>query len=356
MTAALNNQIIEAFKEKNKKESRDYQISTADYIVDSILNNIRTNNVISPTGTGKTHISTLIATHSKIREALGVKGNRKVRILFFAHMSHLLYQASQTYEIVEGVEIILQSIFSPIPRDIIEQGWDMTFFDESHHEPTTSFQFQIPDIKNKPLVGFTASPNRGDKGLLKFENEKVAISREEAVRRRFIAETDLHSVMDFGGINKNEIVQLILSNFHTEMNKTIIFLRTRKEAAIINQFILEQTGRNSVYLSDSMTANECSHAIGQFSKGEVEFLVNCGKINEGVDVKGCDNVILAKEYLSEQELNQNIGRAARNDSDCNVWQLINPTANQLDARNIVGEPKSHRIIELYSNYCDFQYY
>ena len=105
-----------------------------------------------------------------------------------------------------------------------------------------------------------------------------------------------------------------------------------------------------------MKPRECSDAIKAFSKGEVDFLVNCGKINEGVDTKGCDNVILGKEYLSEGEMNQNIGRAARPDSDCNVWQLVTPTAKQLDSRNIVGEPKSHRIIELYSDSCDFQYY
>lgn len=44
-------------------------------------------------------------------------------------------------------------------------------------------------------------------------------------------------------------------------------------------------------------------------------------------------------------LNQIIGRAARPDSECNVWELINPMSGRnLDTTVVVGTPASHRLV------------
>jgi len=85
--------------------------------------------------------------------------------------------------------------------------------------------------------------------------------------------------------------------------------------------------------------------LDQFSEGAVQFIVNCNKINEGVDVKGCTDVLLGRQFGSYAQLNQVIGRAARPDSPCNVWELINPlSARNLDTTVVVGTPEFHRLV------------
>ena len=60
---------------------------------------------------------------------------------------------------------------------------------------------------------------------------------------------------------------------------------------------------------------------------------------------GCTDVILGRQFGSYPQLNQVIGRAARPDSECRVWELINPlSANNLDTTVVVGTPVRHRLV------------
>ena len=91
--------------------------------------------------------------------------------------------------------------------------------------------------------------------------------------------------------------------------------------------------------------NELNDLLNQFSAGKVQILLNCNKINEGVDVRGCTDVFLGRSYGSYPQLNQVIGRASRPDSPCNVWELINPLSGRnLDTTVVVGMPERHRLI------------
>jgi superfamily II DNA or RNA helicase len=90
---------------------------------------------------------------------------------------------------------------------------------------------------------------------------------------------------------------------------------------------------------------EVDEILDGFSEGKVQFIVNCNKINEGVDVKGCTDVYLGRSYGSYPQLNQVIGRASRPDSDCRVWELVNPLSGRnLDTTVVVGTPERHRLI------------
>ena len=56
-------------------------------------------------------------------------------------------------------------------------------------------------------------------------------------------------------------------------------------------------------------------------------------------------MLLGRQFGSYPQLNQVIGRAARPDSDCNVWELVNPLSGRnLDTTVIVGTPEYHRLI------------
>lgn len=340
--------------EEDKIISRWYQNETIKKSVSYIVQGYRRILIILPTGSGKTHTSRMLFKGRSLRKALNIPEGKKLKLLFVTHKHRLAAQAMRVFDNENNIEFITQSAFSKIPDDILKEGWDITCIDEAHHEAMLSFQIMIDKIKDRPLIGLTATPHRGDNMLLKFEKVVSEISRRQAVEQGFLADTYLNSVIDTGSINKTKIITKIISDFSKEMKKTIIFVRTKKEIQDINDFILN-LGFRSVALTNQ-SDKELDQILEDFSNGKYDFIVNCQKISEGVDVVGCDNIILGKNYKSEGELNQSIGRASRPDSDCNVWQLINPLKNNIDSTNIVGEPKTHRLISYKHNKAQIDFF
>ena len=299
--------------------------------------------VVQPTGTGKTVTSGLIFTSDLIRKVLNIPAGRKLRLLFIAHTHRLLTQAERTYAHEHNVEFIAHSAFSDLPEELIAEGWDICCIDEAHHEAMATIQYHLDKIGDRPIVGLTATPDRSDGCLIKFEVIIEPISREEAVSQGYLAPTHIHSFVDAPNDVKTEMVCDILENFGHQMGKTMVFMRTRKEVQDVATFA-QYLGINAVAILNQ-TAAQINELIDAFDAGRVQMLINCNRINEGVDVKGCTDVVLAKQYGSYTQLNQVIGRAARPDSDCNVWELIDPlSARNLDTTVIVGTPESHRLV------------
>jgi superfamily II DNA or RNA helicase len=338
--------ILENIKKEQMTEdeiiiSRWYQETSVAKAISFIAQGYKRILINLPTGAGKTHTSRLLFKSQTLHTVLGVK-DRPLRLLFVTHKKRLSTQAERVYDPESNIIFIKQSAYSPVPQDVIDEGWDVTCVDEAHHEAMYSFQILLDTIKEKPLIGLTATPERADGLLLKFEKVVCEISRKQAVEEGYLAETYLNSIVDAGGVNKESIIKETLNNYAQEMGQTIIFVRTKKEVKAINDHLVSN-GYNSLALLEQ-SDSELDTILDDFSAGKYQFIVNCQKINEGVDVKNCNTIFLARQYKSYPEINQAIGRAARPDSDCHVWQLINPIKNNLDTTNIVGKPKEHRLI------------
>ncbi|MBT5228902.1 MAG: DEAD/DEAH box helicase family protein [Methylococcales bacterium] len=168
------------------KEDRAYQLDTANRVVELITEGYLRVLVKSPTGTGKTYISRLIASSLQLKEKLGVAAKSKFKVLFLSHKHRLNRQAEAEFENDDNIELITHSAMSKIPGHIIEQGFDFTFIDEAHHEATMSIQCLLDDLKGKPIIGFTADEERHDGYLLKFEKIVEAITAKEACELGFI--------------------------------------------------------------------------------------------------------------------------------------------------------------------------
>jgi superfamily II DNA or RNA helicase len=264
-------------------------------------------------------------------------------VLFIAHKHRLLSQAESTFVSESNVELIAHSAFSDLPPDLIKNGWDVTVIDEAHHEAASTFQLHLERLGNRPIIGLSATPDRADGCLIKFDVIINPISREQAVAEGFLAETSIHSFVDASMKDKTEILTDIFMNFGHQMGQTMVFLKTKKEVAAIT-LVLQSLGYKAVAILNQ-TERELNRVLNDFSDGKIQYVVNCNKINEGVDVKGCTDVVLGRQFGSYPQLNQVIGRAARPDSDCNVWELINPLSGRnLDTTVIVGTPKEHRLM------------
>lgn len=323
-----------------EKELRWYQIAARNAVAQAFEDGLNRILVELPTGAGKTITVAASMSFPRIRKALGVEADRPIRILFASHKHRLLTQADQTFIKDTGVELIPQSIFSPLPEGI---EWDVTILDEAHHESCTTFQYQLEMIGNKPIIGLTATPDRADGHLIKFEAIINPISREQAVAEGYLAPTYLNSILDSAARNKVPTAQRIVEEYGAEFGQTMMFFRTKKEVREMTKWLKEK-GYSTVSILEQ-SDHEVDEILEKFSEGEIQFIINCNKINEGVDVKNCTDVFLGRSYGSYLQLNQVIGRASRPDSDCRVWELVNPLSGRnLDTTVVVGTPERHRLI------------
>ncbi len=322
--------------------------------------------VVAPTGSGKTLTNGTILLSDRVRRALGKPG-MPLRVLFVSHAHRLLTQAERAYEEELGfrtvteknakssymwanaaerlsgvpshtTEVFYQSAFSSIPDNL---EFDLVVIDETHHESMTTIQMKLDVLGGHPFLGLTATPDRPDHCLLKFDKTVCPLTRQQAVDEGYLAPAHLHDFVDL--THSTKFYQSVLENYAPQMGQTIIFARTKVEVAIYNT-LLTNLGYNSVALLDQRPA-EIDKVLDRFSAGEHQFIINCARLREGVDVKGCTDVVLFRQFGSLVALNQVIGRASRPDSDCNVWSMVDPLSTRNhDATAIVGIPETRRLI------------
>lgn len=326
----------EMFGDKNV---RWYQIAARNQVVKALQEGKKRILVEMPTGSGKTLTSGLIFNCPEFKKALGVEG-RPLRLLFLAHKHRLLTQAEREMAGADDVEFIYHSVFSGLPEGA---EWDVVCIDEAHHEAMMTIQYQLDKYGTTPIIGLTATPDRADGHLIKFEEIVTPISRIQAVEEGWLAETHLHTIVDSPDRNKTPITKAVVDKFGHQFGQTIMFFRTKKEVREMEAYLVDK-GYKAISILDQKEV-DVNRILDGFSSGEYQFILNCNKINEGVDVKGCTDVYLGRQFGSYPQLNQVIGRAARPDSDCNVWELINPIhGKNLDTTVVVGTPKDHRLL------------
>ena len=336
------------------KTIRWYQEESCNEVLKSLQEGAKRILIELPTGAGKTFTSKIIFAHQEIRKQLNIAENRPLRLLFVASKNRLLDQAENEYQNQTNITFIRQSAFKEIPEEVLQFGWDIACIDEAHHEAMMSIQHRLEKMKDKPIIGLTATPDRADGHLIKFENIIAPITRSEAVKEGYLAETAIHTIIDTSGVNKTNLIIDVINEFHADMQQTLIFLRTKNEVRNIQKH-LEQMNLKSVALIDQ-SDKEMNDILDDFDHKKIQFIVNCDRINEGVDLKGCTDVFLGRTFKSYPQINQAIGRAARPDSGCNVWQLANPLKDNLDTSAVVGDAISHRLLFKKNNQWNIKFF
>lgn len=319
------------------KEVRWYQQAVRNQVRKALKEGFRNILVIQPTGTGKTISSAIILIDDEIRKLVGVKANEAIRVLFVSHRHRLLSQAEATYAHEENIEILTQSIQSPLPKDA---KFHLVIVDEAHHEATLSFQLQLEALCKAPIIGLTATPDRNDGRLCKFDYFIEPLTRQEAVEQGFLAETNIHTYVDSPDRSHVDICLDIIAWQGDTMGQTMVFCRT-KEDGMKMLLGIRALGYTAELLVD-ISEKELNKKLAEFEQKKHKFSISCMKLGEGVDVKGCEEVMIARTLKSLGLLNQIIGRAARPDSCCVVREIINPLASDnISALDVVGVPQTH---------------
>ena len=303
--------------------------------------------VVAPTGAGKT-----IMLSALIRERYK-QGNR---VLVLQHRDELVTQNMFKFQkfnnhlcpsIVNGnlkfwgghvVFAMIQTISRD--RNLRDRPkFDMVVVDESHHAAANTYLKVINAVKednpNAEIVGFTATPNRGDgKGLRSvFNNCAHQIEITTLIREGFLVPPKTY-VIDCGvkdklsGVsrkgndfdmdeveaimNRKVINEAVVDNWIDKASdrKTVVFCSTIKHAEdLLYEFL--DADVNAEMVTGETPRAERAKILNDLTYGELQVVVNVAVLTEGFDAPPVSCVVLTRPCSQKSTMVQMIGRGLR---------------------------------------------
>jgi ATP-dependent helicase IRC3 len=334
---------------------RDYQLAALDAIRDAAGRNVRRQLVVMATGLGKGHLLGYVP---------GVLGAKRTLVL--AHRVEILDQlaahmarANPHYSIAveqgarcEGTpshDVIVASVptlMSARRRSAFAPDqFDLVMHDESHHVAAKSHldilrYFGVPEPDGPLLVGFTATPMRGDKIKLANVFDEVVFDKSlkpakgqrspieegwlvNVVPVRVETVTDIRGVKVHSGdfavgqlersVNTADRNDAIISaiNAHAADRKTILVFAAGVDHAEALTARMEADGMAAACVIGT-TPDRVRRGIWRsFASGKTRVVVNVAVATEGFDCPAIDCLVMARPTKSALLFTQMLGRGMR---------------------------------------------
>ena len=325
---------------------RPYQKVAVDSAIESLKKHKNTV-VVAPTGAGKTiMLSSLIGERHK--------SNGKVLVLH--HRDELVNQNINKFQKInlnmstsivnaeikdwsgDAVFSMVQTLSRPNNLQNMESV-DMLVIDESHHVVADTYLRIInraKDInKNVNIVGFTATPNRGDKKGLRevFTNCSHQIEIATLIREGFLVPPKTY-VIDVGVREELQNVRKTVIDFDMDEVARIMNKRAINQI-VVNEWLDKAKGRKTVVFCSTVAHAEdlCEEFVNRgiiakivtgntdkadrrkiledLSSGDTEVVVNVSVLTEGFDSPPVSCIILTRPCSYKSTMVQMIGRGLR---------------------------------------------
>jgi ATP-dependent helicase IRC3 len=358
-------------------ELRSYQREALESVYQAYKGGRRRVIVSLPTGTGKTVVFAHFPHYFRMKK----------RLLVLAHREELLLQAREKFlrvdpELTVGIEQSTSRapsdckvVIASVPtlgraggdrlRRLNPENFFLIVVDEAHHAVAPSYRrifehFGLFD-RHTPryLVGFTATPGRGDKQGLGAVFEDVCYARDlrEMIAKRFLSPitgwrvetgTSLDKVRIRHGdfvesqlaqvVNTGDRNQLLVSAYRqlAEGRRAIVFCVDVAHAREVSDTFAAAGLRASAVWGE-MPREERRAILAKFSSGEIDVVTNCNLLTEGFDEPRVDAIIMARPTRSKLLYAQMVGRGTRLHPDKKNLEVIdiadNSTMHQLPALN-----------------------
>lgn len=275
-----------------------------------------------PTGAGKTVIFTSIP--------------RRGRVLVLAHREELVRQPAKYYdcpvgfEIAEnksnGEEVVIASVQSLVRRlhRFLPSDFDMIITDECQHSPARTYRKIYDYFSPRLHIGFSASPNRGDRVRLDDIFSKIIFQRD----LRWGIENGYLCGIQCLRVN----IGYDLSAVHTrqgdyapgELDQAMdgtadAIAEAYQKYAKGATLIFAVSVRHAREIADKIPGavvvtgetRDRAAIIRAFTDGEIPVLVNCMVFTEGTDIPRVETVMVARPTQSESLYCQMVGRGTR---------------------------------------------
>ena len=319
-----------------------------------------------PTGTGKTVV---FAHFPKVL-------NMKKRLLVLAHREELLLQAREKFRSVDPqlkteieqasaragpeAKVVIASV-PTLARNAARLArlqpdeFSIIVVDEAHHAVAPSYR-RIFDHFGlfKPgvpryLIGFTATPRRGDKHGLGEVFEEVCYARDmrEMIRDRYLCpltgwrvDTDLsldNVKVRHGDFVENQLARVVNTPVRNNLlvkayrdfaagRRAIVFCVDVAHAKDVHDAFSEH-GIRAASVWGELSRDERRDTLARFSAGEIDVVTNCNLLTEGFDEPRVDCVIMARPTRSKLLYAQMVGRGTRLHSDKKDLTVIDVADN-----------------------------
>lgn len=225
-------------------------------------------------------------------------------------------------------EVVIASIMSLTHRleKFKSDEFDMIIIDECHHAAAASYKKIINYFKPRLLLGFTATPNRGDNVRLDDVFEKIIFQRDLkwAIQNKYLTDIECLRVNIGYDISK---VAIRMGDFATgeldkAMNTDILngaiaeaYKKYAKGQTLIFATSVEHAQNIAKEIDGAVvvTAETKNRAelIQKFTNREIPVLVNCMIFTEGTDMPLVETVMIARPTSNSSLYTQMVGRGLR---------------------------------------------
>jgi superfamily II DNA or RNA helicase len=300
-----------------------------------------------PTGTGKTVIFA------------GFPGafRMKRRLLVLAHRQELLEQAADKFRAIDPtLQVAIEQaerragdarvVIASVPslrgarlRALAPEDFYLVVVDEAHHAVAKSYRaifdhlgLFAPDNK-RLLVGFTATPRRGDRQPLGEVFEEIVFSKglEEMITAGYLCrvagwrvrtDVDLDGVKvqhgDFVEAQLADAVNVegrneVLVNAYQKLaagRRCIVFCANVEHAQTVAA-VFRADGLAAEAVWGTMPRDERAAVLDRFHSGTTAVVTNCNLLTEGFDEPRVDCVLMARPTKSLLLYAQMVGRGTR---------------------------------------------
>lgn len=313
-------------------ELRDYQQECVD-LIDGM--NGGSALVCMATGLGKT----VVFSHIK----------RRGRVLIISHREELVRQPIKYYDCPCGIEqgaehshgeeVVSASVQSLIRRlnDFSPNDFDIIITDEAHHAAAPGYKKVYAYFKPRVSIGFTATPNRGDKVRLDDIFDRILFHRDLrwGIKNGWL--TDIRCLrVDIGYDVRN--VKERLGDFHaTELDKAVnIETANSRIAEVYKKYARGQTlifatsvahaeniaSKIPGAVAVSQKTEGRKNIIADFTARKIRCIVNCMIFTEGTDLPLIETIIIARPTHNQSLYTQMVGRGLRRSEGKEYLTLI----------------------------------
>jgi superfamily II DNA or RNA helicase len=321
----------------------------------SALKNHASTLVVSPTGSGKTVLFSILAEQWD------------GPVLVLAHRKELLQQAKKKLQAqcrepvgidqgqeraapwgsrLLGCERVICGSVQTLVKASRRKHYDpsmpwLVIVDEAHHATATSYKSVLAHFSGNPLskvVGVTATPKRTDKqGLISaFESAAFVYPIREAIEDGWLVDVEMLrpkvTDLDFskvglanGDLDANQIADIAMQErpLHevaavmkreVGLRQGIVFCANRPHVAAMTAVLQRDRyfGESRVAGADGETDPDVrDRLIARFQGGDLQILVNCGLFIEGLDVPAASWLGMCRPTKSLVIYTQALGRIMR---------------------------------------------
>ena len=356
---------------------RPYQSEALTAVHDAYRAGKRRVIVSLPTGTGKTVVFAHFPRVLKMKK----------RLLVLAHREELLLQARDKFRSVDpelkaeieqaathaaaDAKVVIASVptlarggarLSRLQPD----EFSIVVVDEAHHAVAPSYRrifdhFGLfePNV-SRYLIGFTATPRRGDKHGLGEVFEEVCYARDmrEMIADRYLCPitgwrvyTDLsldHVTVRHGDFIESQLARAVNIPLRNGLlvqayrdfapgRRAIVFCVDVAHAKDVHRAFAE-AGIRAAPVWGELSRDQRRSTLAAFSAGEIDVITNCNVLTEGFDEPRVDCVIMARPTKSKLLYAQMVGRGTR----------LHPGKRDLMVIDVADNSRTHQLPGLHS--------